>query len=407
MTGDVVINVQHISKRYELRHPVVSEDGSVTKQLWALNDVSFGVRKGERIGIIGANGSGKSTLLKILSGITKPSSGTASIIGRVASILDIGAGFHTELTGKENIFLNGQLLGFDKKEIREKYNEIIAFSGIERFIDEPVKHYSNGMYLRLAFSIMAHLDFDIYLLDEVLSVGDTSFQLKVNNFLQQKIATGQGTFIFVSHNLSELRMLCDRFYLLDNGQLHEDHSKELVEEYISDSFGLAETGLPFNRAMLSDNDRLLNEFVEVKEVYANAGEQEYIEESGVLAFYCNVKIKKECAVDVSFGVEDLLGKELFYVSTLITGHVNEYKTIDAGHVLIRVELPPYTLKKAQYILNLTLVANGQRILISRQKCLYFKINSLQQAEDKLVEQRPDAPIVRGNWSYIWERGEHV
>ena len=407
MTGEVVLNVQHISKRYELRHPVVSEDGSVTKQLWALNDVSFRVKRGERIGIIGANGSGKSTLLKILSGITKPSSGTAVITGRVASILDIGAGFHAELTGKENIFLNGQLLGFDKKEIREKYEEIVVFSGIGKFINEPVKHYSNGMYLRLAFSIMAHLNFDIYLLDEVLSVGDTSFQLKVNNFLQQKIATGQGTFIFVSHNLSELRMLCDRFYLLDNGHLLEDHSKGLVEEYISDSFGLAETGLPFNRTLLGDSNQPSNEFIAIKEVYVNTGEQQHVEEGGTLAFYCDVEIKKESIVDVSFGVEDLLGKELFYISTLITGQDNGNKTTDIGNVLIRVELPPYTLKKGQYILNLTLVIDRGHILISRQKCIYFKVNNLQQTEDKLVEQRPDAPIVRGHWSYIHAGGGQV
>jgi lipopolysaccharide transport system ATP-binding protein len=199
MNNDVAIKVENLSKKYILQHAIKDEQGNDTKELWALKDVSFEIKKGESVGIIGPNGSGKSTLLKVLAGVTKPTGGKVEIYGRVASILDIGAGFHPELSGRENVFLNGQILGFSKNEIHRKFDEIIDFSGIEKFIDEPVKNYSNGMYLRLAFSIMAHLDFDIYLLDEVLSVGDEEFQ----NKCLHKISTINKlnkTFFITHHN---------------------------------------------------------------------------------------------------------------------------------------------------------------------------------------------------------------
>lgn len=203
LESDIAIKVENLSKLYTLRQSFIGIDGQSTNELWALKDVSFEIKRGESVGIIGPNGSGKSTLLKILSGITKPTFGKVTITGKVASILDIGAGFHPELSGRENIFLNGQLLGFSKKEIQSHYDEIVEFSGIERFMDEPVKNYSNGMYLRLAFSIMAHLDFDVYLFDEVMSVGDAEFVLKSRQKLEEFKSSNKTT-IFVSHNFSEL-----------------------------------------------------------------------------------------------------------------------------------------------------------------------------------------------------------
>ncbi len=203
MDSNVAIKVENLSKLYTLRESSIGIDGQSTNELWALKDVSFEIKKGESVGIIGPNGSGKSTLLKILAGITKPTSGKVTIKGKVASILDIGAGFHPELSGRENIFLNGQLLGFSKKKIQSHYDEIVKFSGIVKFIDEPVKNYSNGMYLRLAFSIMVHLDFDVYLFDEVLSVGDAEFVLKSREKFEE-IKSLNKTIVFVSHNFSEL-----------------------------------------------------------------------------------------------------------------------------------------------------------------------------------------------------------
>lgn len=198
MNPEIAIKVEHLSKVYPLRHSQKKEDGTVVYEHCALEDVSFEVKKGESVGIIGPNGSGKSTLLKILAGVTKPTSGKVSIRGKVASILDIGAGFHPELSGRENVFLNGQIHGFSKKEIADKFDEIVAFSGIEKFIDEPVKNYSNGMYLRLAFSIMTHLDFDVYLLDEVLSVGDQEFQNRCIEKIKE-LSNSQRTFVIVYH----------------------------------------------------------------------------------------------------------------------------------------------------------------------------------------------------------------
>lgn len=221
-----IIEVNNVSKKYELHH-LESDKKNNSVDLWALQNVSFAVYEGESIGIIGPNGSGKSTLLKILSGITKPTTGEIIINGRVGSILDIGAGFNQELSGKENVFLNGQILGFSKKEIKEKYDEIVRFSEIGKFINEPVKYYSNGMYLRLAFSIIAHLNFDVYLFDEVMSVGDTSFRAKVAAFLNNR-----KTMILVSHNQQEIVNNTNRLITLKEGKIAATESIEYFTETI-------------------------------------------------------------------------------------------------------------------------------------------------------------------------------
>lgn len=231
MNNTVAIKVTNLSKVFPLRNSRVDEDGVETNEHWALKDVSFEIKKGESVGIIGPNGSGKSTLLKILAGVTKPTSGKVEIRGKVASILDIGAGFHPELSGRENVYLNGQIHGFSKKEIESKFDEIVTFSGIKKFIDEPVKNYSNGMYLRLAFSIMAHLDFDVYLFDEVFSVGDAEFSLKTKKKFQE-LSQSNKTVVFVSHSISELEGL-NSYILLEYGSLKEQgKDKELLSNYL-------------------------------------------------------------------------------------------------------------------------------------------------------------------------------
>jgi lipopolysaccharide transport system ATP-binding protein len=186
--------------------------------IWALNGVSFEVKRGEVLGIIGRNGAGKSTLLKILSKITAPSSGRAEIRGRVSSLLEVGTGFHQELTGRENVYLNGAVLGMTKKEVDRKFDEIIDFSGVERFIDTPVKRYSSGMKVRLAFSVAAHLEPEILLIDEVLAVGDERFQRKCLGKMDQVAKQGR-TVLFVSHNMGAVARLCDRVILLKDGQI--------------------------------------------------------------------------------------------------------------------------------------------------------------------------------------------
>jgi len=205
--------------------------------IWALRDVSFEVQRGEVVGIIGRNGAGKSTLLKILSRITEPTLGVAEIRGRVGSLLEVGTGFHQELTGRENIYLNGAILGMKRHEIEHKFDEIVAFAEVEKFIDTPVKHYSSGMYLRLAFAVAAHLEPEILLVDEVLAVGDAAFQKKCLNKMEDVGQQGR-TVLFVSHNMPAITRLCERTILLDDGRVLEDGSSHrVVGVYLSSGLG--------------------------------------------------------------------------------------------------------------------------------------------------------------------------
>ncbi len=250
-----IIEVKDISKKYILSHrppyetlrDIVTEfakkpfrnlrrGAKETKEdFWALKDVSFNVQQGEAIGLIGANGSGKSTLLKILSQITDPTEGEIKIRGRVASLLEVGTGFHPELTGRENIFLNGAILGMKNKEINEKFDDIVKFSGVEKFLDTPIKRYSSGMYVRLAFAVAAHMDPDILIVDEVLAVGDAEFQKKCIEKMENITKTGGRTVIFVSHNLIAIQNLCTKTIALEHGQIkHMGDTKEVIDQYMAD-----------------------------------------------------------------------------------------------------------------------------------------------------------------------------
>src|SRR6476661_7014539 len=193
-----------------------------TEEFWALRNVSFEVRQGEVVGIIGRNGAGKSTLLKILSRITEPTEGRVTLRGRVASLLEVGTGFHPELTGRENIYLNGAILGMNRTEIRKKFDEIVAFAETEKFLDTPVKRYSSGMYVRLAFAVAAHLEPEILIVDEVLSVGDVEFQRKCLGKMDEVSRRDGRTVLFVSHNLGIVTSLCRRVIWLDQGSVKED-----------------------------------------------------------------------------------------------------------------------------------------------------------------------------------------
>src|SRR5262245_55987053 len=197
--------------------------GDEVEELWALKGVSFEVKRGEVVGIIGRNGAGKSTLLKILSRITDPSAGRITIKGRVASLLEVGTGFHPELTGRENIYLNGTILGMTRQKIKRKFDEIVAFAEVEKFIDTPVKRYSSGMYVRLAFAVAAHLEPEILVVDEVLAVGDAAFQMKCLGKMESFSSLGR-TILLVSHNLSTIQALCSRVIIIHKGHLVRDSS---------------------------------------------------------------------------------------------------------------------------------------------------------------------------------------
>src|SRR5882672_1567851 len=200
--------------------------------IWALKDASFEVREGEVVGIIGRNGAGKSTLLKILARVTKPTEGFAKIHGRLGSLLEVGTGFHSELTGRENVYLSGAILGMKKREIVRKFDEIVAFAEVEKFIDTPLKHYSTGMQMRLAFAVAAHLEPEILLVDEVLAVGDSEFQKKCLGKMDE-VSRGGRTVLFVSHNMAVMRQLCKTGILLHEGRiLRQGRIGEVIQEYI-------------------------------------------------------------------------------------------------------------------------------------------------------------------------------
>lgn len=243
-----IIEIENISKKYNLRarqkqntlrdlflsvFKTANGKDEKEKILWALRDVSFDVEEGETVALIGNNGAGKSTLLKILSRIIKPSSGTAVLHGRVGSLLEVGTGFHQELSGRENIFLNGAVLGMRREEIEKKFDEIVAFSEIEQFLETPVKFYSSGMYMRLAFAVAAHLEPEILIVDEVLAVGDLAFQRKCLNKMRDVSEHGR-TVIFVSHNMQAVTRLCSRAVWIENGQVRQDASaNEVVSNYLN------------------------------------------------------------------------------------------------------------------------------------------------------------------------------
>jgi lipopolysaccharide transport system ATP-binding protein len=257
--SDVAIRVENLSKQYRIgglqaRYKLMREllveaaqapfrrlasvvrgqSSTVSGEIiWALKDVSFEVKRGEVVGIIGRNGAGKTTLLKILSRITEPTEGYAEIRGRVGSLLEVGTGFHPELTGRENIYLNGAILGMKRAEIEHKFDEMVAFAEIERFIDTPVKHYSSGMYVRLAFAVAAHLEPEILLVDEVLAVGDAAFQTKCLGKMSD-VARGGRTVLFVSHNMAAVQSLCSRVLLVDGGRVIADGKPlSIIEQYSS------------------------------------------------------------------------------------------------------------------------------------------------------------------------------
>jgi lipopolysaccharide transport system ATP-binding protein len=261
--SDTVIRVENLGKKYTLGHQkqerytalrdVISNSAKsagrkflkpfgkkmsdpAIDDFWALKDVSFEIKQGDRVGIIGRNGAGKSTLLKILSRITEPTCGRISIKGRVASLLEVGTGFHPELTGRENIFLNGAILGMSKAEIKRKFDEIVAFAEVEKFLDTPVKRYSSGMYVRLAFAVAAHLEPEILVVDEVLAVGDAQFQKKCLGKMGEVAGEGR-TVLFVSHNMGAVSTLCDKAVYLLKGEIREiGVADRIVTSYVSELF---------------------------------------------------------------------------------------------------------------------------------------------------------------------------
>lgn len=331
-----------------------------SEYVWALKDINFSVQQGDVLGIIGKNGAGKSTLLKILSRTTAPTTGEYKIKGRVASLLEVGTGFHPDLTGRENVFLNGAILGMTKAEIKSNFDEIVNFSGVERYIDTPVKRYSSGMYVRLAFAVAAHLEPEILIVDEVLAVGDAEFQKKCLG--KMKDVSGQGrTVLFVSHNITAIKALCTTGILMQNGRLVESGSiGPVVNRYLS-------TG-QVNRIMdcLDDRENAPGDNgVKLLRVSVNprTGDQLSVF-SGIdieLVFQNELENKN---LDVTFEVMDAEETVIFHNGVLVTSDQNSKK----GYYTINCKLPQQLLNTGTYLLNL-IFGESQRYLIFKAESI--------------------------------------
>jgi lipopolysaccharide transport system ATP-binding protein len=329
--------------------------GSVdlTEIIWALRDISFEVKKGEVVGIIGFNGAGKSTLLKILSRITEPSEGFAEVYGRVGALLEVGTGFHPELTGRENVYLNGSILGMTRSEIDSKFDEIVAFSGIEQFVDTPIKHYSSGMGLRLGFAVAAHLEPEILIVDEVLAVGDAAFQAKCIGKMGEVANSGR-TVLFVSHNMSAVVQLCSKAYLLEKGRLKTSgDTMSVIQQYLSGSERIAEVDLTRHDGrrksyhQLMTNARLFSSGMITSSISTG--------DSLTLEVDCQVTdLSLIKTLHFGFLVRDGLGTPLFSANT------NQYKvqTINNGErTRFRVHMDQLPLAPGTYTISLYL-GNG-------------------------------------------------
>jgi lipopolysaccharide transport system ATP-binding protein len=381
--SDSIISVENLGKRYSLRHQrgeryttfrdVVTNKAKrlfrrngplqvprsglpAHEDFWALRHVSFEVQQGEVVGIIGRNGAGKSTLLKILSRITEPTEGRVRIRGRVASLLEVGTGFHPELTGRENIFLNGAILGMTRAEIRNKFDEIVAFAEVEKFLDTPVKHYSSGMYVRLAFAVAAHLDPNILVVDEVLAVGDAEFQKKCIGKMHQ-VAKGDGrTVLFVSHNLTVVLRLCDNGFLLSGGRLAmAGKMRAVVDKYI------ASGGLGDHRIDLLDRARPISVRRDAELVAATACSQAGLQPwqfkyGGSVSFQVEFRVTRALS-NFLFGIA-LFDRSGFEIASSLSAHRLGTFEVKPGSYQLEISYPRLGLLPGVYRLGLSIKSDG-------------------------------------------------
>lgn len=324
-------------------------DSAKDETFWALQDVSFHIHSGEKVGIIGRNGAGKSTLLKILSRIYEPSQGRIRIRGRLASLLEVGTGFHPELSGRENIYFNGAILGMGKAEIKRKLEEIVAFAEIEKFLDTPVKHYSSGMYVRLGFSVAAHLESEILILDEVLAVGDAQFQNKCLGRIQEIARQGR-TVIFVSHNMSSILQFTDRTLLLEAGRIvHDGDSETGVSEYLKGNDQANRTGN-------------LTSKVPWFKVSGFRYDQNAMEPGFNQTLKFTIQLHSERALDdatIILGISNTLG------ARLISGRTS-LSSLPEGSSILDLQLPEHRLTPGTYFISLVIRAQGKALFAEEQ-----------------------------------------
>jgi len=316
--------------------------------LWALEDVSFSLKQGEILGLIGPNGAGKSTLLKILTRITPPTEGKAMIRGRVSSLLEVGTGFHPELTGRENIYLNGAILGMTKKEIDSKFDKIVDFAEMRKFLDTPAKHYSTGMYMKLAFSVAAHLEPDILLVDEVLAVGDEAFQKKSLGKMDEITKKGGRTIVFVSHNMGAIKRLCSKTILLDHGKIIKAGDTEEVIEFYLKSFMTQKS----RRAVFADDPKKVNQIIEVSVVSSGKSDTDSLDISDELVIRIKFRVRREMkGSNVAFS--------LYREGTLIFNSFdtdldkNIFELRQSGDYISEITLPKHLFVAGRYSVSVS------------------------------------------------------
>jgi lipopolysaccharide transport system ATP-binding protein len=376
LQNDIAIRVSNISKKYIIgKQKDSSLRGSLQgvfnrklaqgDEFLALNDVSFDIKKGDIVGVIGKNGAGKSTLLKVLSQITKPSTGRIEINGRIASLLEVGTGFHPELTGRENIYLNGTILGMSRKEVSSKFDEIVEFSGVEKFIDTPVKHYSSGMYVRLAFAVAAHLEPEILIIDEVLAVGDAEFQKKCLGKMQDVAQHGR-TVIFVSHNMSSVKALCNRGIVIQKGALvFNSEIQDAIDYYQIQNVKTRSTKFKMNSDSPKINDSV--ELIDFDIVPRKGSLLTML--SGIdfiLKFYSYVENK---TVDLTFEVVNQDDVIVFHNGATVTAESNS----EIGEYLVTCSLPEQLLNAGIYSVNLIFGENQRFLLKHYEDIISFEV----------------------------------
>ena len=345
------------------------------EEFWALNDINFEVNKGEIIGIIGRNGAGKSTLLKILSKITPPTTGEIKIRGRVGSLLEVGTGFHPELTGRENIFLNGAILGMTRAEIAKKFDQIVEFSGIEKFLDTPVKYYSSGMYVRLAFSVAAHMEPDILIVDEVLAVGDAEFQKKCLGKMEEVTKQNGRTILFVSHNMSAIEKLCNRCILLDSGNIiKEGRSKDVIDFYLNDKSNLSSEIIPKNK------NGQLGQFTKItilnKENKPNA----------------RIPISEPFYIDIEYEIYQLVSNKYLFLYFFYQGELllvslesdenGQPKDYQPGKYKTRVTIPPFLFQLGFLSFDIT-IQNMQQQFVDAVRKINLEITNENNPKNQI------------------------
>jgi len=386
-----------------LRHPLSpNREKTTLEEFWALKDINFEIKQGDRVGIIGRNGAGKSTLLKILSRITEPTTGRIKINGRVASLLEVGTGFHPELTGRENIFLNGAILGMSRVDIKKNFDEIVAFAEVEKFLDTPVKRYSSGMYVRLAFAVAAHLEPEILIVDEVLAVGDAAFQKKCLGKMGE-VAEGGRTVLFVSHNMGAIQALCSRGIMLYNGVIRcEGPTTDVISAYLA----ITEIDSHINLRKRFDDKAPKSAWYTDIRFRSATGEIVTAAISGLpLDIILVYQAKKPgLKLDFAIGIYNSMGEKILHLGTFYSSQ-HSPKLPLSDEVICHI--PKLPLPQGRYRINLSLHNKGERIdyiegtaVLDVQSGDFYGTGRIPSAQDNKVLidhswQLPYDPIVEG------------